>query len=94
MCSVYPRAIAAQKTTKTVSLDEMTGIQALERIAPSLPIKPSKVERCEFEYVRHGTRTEDFVSFLDGLLRTGAPAMRWRIVYENLDGTVKLTDGR
>ena len=41
-------------TTKTVSVDEMTGIQALERIAPSLPIKPGKVERREFEYVRHG----------------------------------------
>ncbi|MER9395787.1 MULTISPECIES: hypothetical protein [unclassified Mesorhizobium] len=40
------------------------------------------------------TRTEpDFVSFLDGLLRTGAPAMRWRIIRDNLDGTVKSTDG-
>ena len=55
MCSVYRSAIAAQ--AKTVSIDEMTGIQALERIAPSLPIKPGKVERCEFEYVRHGTQT-------------------------------------
>ena len=39
-----------------MSVDEMTGIQALERIAPSLPIKPGKVERREFEYVRHGTQ--------------------------------------
>jgi hypothetical protein len=35
----------------------MTGIQALERIAPGLPVKPGKVERCEFEYRRHGTQT-------------------------------------
>ncbi len=35
----------------------MTGIQALERAAPSLPMKPGKVERREFEYVRHGTQT-------------------------------------
>ena len=85
----------------------MTGIQALERIAPSLPIRPGKAERREFEYVRHGTQTliahfdvvtgkiggtiantrteADFVSFLDGLLRTEAPAMRWRIVCDNLD---------
>jgi hypothetical protein len=35
----------------------MTGIQALERIAPGLPMKPGKVERCEFEYRRHGTQT-------------------------------------
>ena len=35
----------------------MTGIQALERAAPSLPMKPGKVERREFEYIRHGTQT-------------------------------------
>jgi hypothetical protein len=57
VCSVYRSAIDAQQTTRTVSIDEMTGIQALERIAPSLPMTPGKVERCEFEYVRHGTQT-------------------------------------
>jgi len=35
----------------------MTGIQALERIAPGLPMAPGKVERREFEYHRHGTQT-------------------------------------
>ena len=35
----------------------MTGIQALERIAPGLPMMPGKVERREFEYRRHGTQT-------------------------------------
>jgi hypothetical protein len=35
----------------------MTGVQALERAAPSLPMLPGKVERREFEYVRHGTQT-------------------------------------
>jgi hypothetical protein len=35
----------------------MTGIQALERIAPGLPMAPGKVERREFEYRRHGTQT-------------------------------------
>lgn len=38
-----------------VSLDEMTGIQALERLYPTLPMRPGLVERREFEYVRHGT---------------------------------------
>lgn len=33
----------------------MTGIQALERLHPSLPILPGHVERQEFEYQRHGT---------------------------------------
>lgn len=33
----------------------MTGVQALERKHPGLPRAPGKVERCEFEYTRHGT---------------------------------------
>ena len=33
----------------------MTGVQALERKHPGLPICPGKVERREFEYIRHGT---------------------------------------
>jgi transposase len=39
-----------------VSTDEMTGIQALERAAPALPLRPGHVERREFEYIRHGTQ--------------------------------------
>lgn len=39
-----------------MSVDEMTGIQALERIAPSLPMLPEQTERREFEYKRHGTQ--------------------------------------
>jgi transposase len=35
----------------------MTGVQALEKIAPSLPMKPGQVERQEFEHRRHGTQT-------------------------------------
>jgi transposase len=35
----------------------MTGIQALERIAPNLPMRPGRIERREFEYKRHGTQT-------------------------------------
>ena len=38
-----------------VSTDEMTGIQALERKAPTKPLRPGLVERHEFEYERHGT---------------------------------------
>lgn len=39
-----------------LSTDEMTGIQALERAAPTLPMRPGRVERREFEYLRHGTQ--------------------------------------
>lgn len=56
VCGVYRSAMEAKETTRTVSVDEMSGIQALQRIAPSLPIRPGKVERREFEYVRHGTQ--------------------------------------
>jgi transposase len=35
----------------------MTGVQALERAAPDLPMEPGKPARREFEYIRHGTQT-------------------------------------
>ena len=38
-----------------MSTDEMTGVQALERKHPGLPLAPGKVEHREFEYIRHGT---------------------------------------
>ena len=41
----------------TVSVDEMTGIQALERAAPTKPCQPGQIEKREFEYIRHGTQT-------------------------------------
>jgi hypothetical protein len=39
----------------TVSTDEMTGVQALSRKHPDLPMQPGHVLRREFEYERHGT---------------------------------------
>jgi transposase len=42
---------------RILSTDELTGVQALERKHPGLPLAPGKVERREFEYVRHGTTT-------------------------------------
>jgi transposase len=38
-----------------ISCDEMTGIQALERIAATKPMRQAQEERPEFEYKRHGT---------------------------------------
>ena len=57
ICEVYSCALAEADEVRTLSLDEMTGIQALERVAPSLPMKPGLIERREFEYKRHGTQT-------------------------------------
>src|SRR5439155_7632319 len=57
-CMVYEEATGrAEQGEVTVSTDELTGVQALERKHPGLPLAPGKVERREFEYLRHGTRT-------------------------------------
>jgi DDE superfamily endonuclease len=47
----------AEENTHTVCTDEMTGLQALERVAATLPMKPGQVECREFEYKRHDTTT-------------------------------------
>jgi transposase len=58
VCTTYAAAPAiAARGGHVMSTDEMTGIQALERAAPTLPVRPGRVERREFEYVRHGTQT-------------------------------------
>jgi transposase len=58
ICALYEEAPRlAQEGEQTVSTDELTGVQALERKHPGLPLAPGKVERREFEYIRHGTRS-------------------------------------
>jgi len=58
ICQVYPEAPErAQQGERTLSTDELSGIQVLERTTPNLPLAAGKVERREFEYVRHGTQT-------------------------------------
>ncbi len=58
MTGLYRAAPAlAAAGERVVSTDELTGVQALERAHPGLPPAPGKVERREFEYVRHGTAT-------------------------------------
>jgi transposase len=57
VCEYYAAAFERyQQGEHIVSTDEKTGIQALERKYPSLPMKPGLVERREFEYIRHGTQ--------------------------------------
>ena len=54
--TVYRAALArAAQGERTLSTDEMNGVQALERAAPSLLARPSQVRRREYEYIRHGT---------------------------------------
>jgi DDE superfamily endonuclease len=57
VCEVYQQAPAiAEQGGHVISTDEKTGIQALERAAPTLPMQPGVVERPEYEYLRHGTQ--------------------------------------
>ncbi len=59
VCDTYLEAprLHAEENTHTVCIDEMTGIQALERSAPTKPMQPERIEAREFEYERHGTLT-------------------------------------
>jgi hypothetical protein len=55
-CQVYAQATErAKQGERTISMDELTGVQALERKHPDLPMQPGHVLRREFEYIRHGT---------------------------------------
>jgi transposase len=59
VCDTYLEApgMAKDHGTHTLSTDEMTGIQALERGAPDRPMTYGRCRRIEFEYTRHGTLT-------------------------------------
>jgi transposase len=56
ICDLYQQASKwYAKQIRVVSVDEKTGIQALERTYPVLPMRPTKPEAREFNYKRHGT---------------------------------------
>ena len=53
ICTVYKDASArATRGERTLSVDEMTGVQALERKHPGLPMSCGKVACREHEYIR------------------------------------------
>lgn len=56
VCTLYAQAEELKvQGTHLVSTDEKTGIQALERNAPTRPMKSGAGEYQEFDYTRHGT---------------------------------------
>lgn len=57
VCQTYLEApeLYFQENTHTVSVDEMPGLQALERNAKTIPLQPGQPARIEYEYTRHGT---------------------------------------
>lgn len=55
VCAVYHDApTLATRGERVLSTDELSGVQALERKRPTLPMRPGTVEYQEFEYIRHG----------------------------------------
>lgn len=56
ICELYKAAPElAERGVEMVSVDEKTGIQALERAAETKPMRVGEVEKQESEYIRHGT---------------------------------------
>lgn len=58
VCDVYINSEElGKKGIIITSTDEKTGIQAIEHMIPSKPIRPGSPEKIEQEYIRHGTTT-------------------------------------
>ena len=55
MAEILDLSLPPPRHSRVLGLDEKTGIPALTRLPPTLPLRPGLVERQEFEYVRHGT---------------------------------------
>ena len=79
VCRTYLEAPqkAADNGTHTVSVDEATSLQALERNAPDKPAQPGSLAKKEFEYTRHGTTT----------LTAGLDVVTGQIVSPTLEAT-------
>jgi transposase len=59
VCEHYALALSLheEEGVHLVSTDEKSGIQALQRLHPALPMRPGKVEcQEEHEYIRHGAQ--------------------------------------
>jgi len=57
ICQLYAQALDAyQHGRLVICCDEKTGMQILERKAPTKPAQAGRRERREHEYIRHGTR--------------------------------------
>ncbi len=57
ICQLYVGALEAYAQDRLViCCDEKSGMQVLERKAPTKPAQPGRRERREHEYIRHGTR--------------------------------------
>ena len=82
ICQLYAKALVSyQQNRLLICCDEKTGMQVLERKAPTKPAQPGRRERREHEYIRHGTRV------LINSLAVATGQMAW-----TLGSTRKATD--
>ena len=72
MAEIVDLYLPPPRGCRVLCRDEKTHLQALERLYPTLPLRPGVVERQEVEYVRHGT-TELFAAFAVGTGKVFAP---------------------
>ena len=57
ICFIYQKSIELhKKNIHVISVDEKSGIQAIERANSNLPVRPGSIEKVEHEYIRHGTQ--------------------------------------
>lgn len=79
VCQTYKEAAekSAEDGTHTVSMDEATSLQAIERNAPDMPVQPGSIAKLEFEYTHHGTTA----------LTVGLDVVTGRIVSPTLEPT-------
>ena len=79
VCQTYLEAPSKAKANgaHTVSIDEATSLQALERPAANKPAQPGQIPKQEYEYIRHGTTT----------LTAGLDVVTGRIVSPTLEAT-------
>ncbi len=74
ICNLYAKALESyQQGRLVICCDEKTGMQVLERKAPTKPAQPGRRERREHEYIRHGTRV------LSNALAVATGQLAWTI---------------
>ncbi len=95
ICNTYQQApLRVQQNINTVSVDEKTGIQALERSSPTKLMRQGSIEKREFEYKRHGTLslTPSFDVVTGKIIQHRINETRGEVdFYEHIKQTVELS---
>lgn len=82
ICELYRRA---PRDSVVLSIDEKTGIQAIERKHADRAPAPGRARRREFEYIRHGTQA--LTAALDGMrsaIPSSAPIVKLRTLHPDV----------